>query len=164
MYLYSVPAYTGMQLTPETAADLANHSNIVGMKDSQAAIAEFVRTQRRTEDADFNLMIGSASVLAQALNAGATGGIVALANLAPESTVEVYAAHHENSERARALNAELIDLNKAITATYGVPGLKWAMRERGAPAGHPRAPHQAPDDAACERIRALLEALETVRA
>ncbi|MDR5673238.1 dihydrodipicolinate synthase family protein [Halalkaliarchaeum sp. AArc-GB] len=168
IYLYSVPAYTGVRLEPDTVGRLASHPNVVGMKDSHASLPEFVRTKRRIAEAisdaggsagEFDLMIGSGSVLAQALSAGGVGGVLALANLAPAATAEVYEIHEEDPERARELNEDLVELNTAITADYGVPGLKWAMRERGASAGYPRSPHREPDAEARGRLQALLEEL-----
>lgn len=154
VYLYSVPSYTGVRLDPETVDTLASHPNIVGMKDSSGDLAAFVRTQRRTADAEFDLLVGSGSLLAQALDAGGTGGVLALANLYPGRAAEIYET--DDPARARELNAELVDVNTAITATYGVPGLKWAMRERGAPAGYPRSPHSEPTEEAREHLDGLL--------
>lgn len=164
VYLYSVPAYTDVRLEPGTVGRLATHPNVVGMKDSHASISEFVRTSRRIEEETggetaFDLLIGSASVLAQALDAGGVGGVVALANLAPATTAAVFETHRTDPDRARAMNAELVELNAAVTAEYGVPGLKWAMRQRGAPAGYPRSPHREPNAEARGRLRALLEDL-----
>ena len=160
VYLYSVPAYTGVRLEPETVGALAGHPNVAGMKDSHADIGEFTRTHRRVADETFDLMVGSASVLAAALDAGASGGVVALANLLPEETSEVYRCHAEDPATARQVNADLVEVNTAITATYGVPGLKYAMRRRGAPAGRPRAPHRPPDETAKAHLRDLLAAVE----
>jgi len=53
-----------------------------------------------------------------------------------------------------------VELNHAVTAEYGIPGLKWAMRERGAPAGYPRSPHREPDADAHERLAALVAGLD----
>jgi len=161
VYLYSVPAYTGVRLAPETVGELAAHPTVAGMKDSSGDIGEFVRTQRRVEG-EFSLMIGSGSVLAQALDAGATGGVLALANVAPAQSKRIFETHREagDAERARALNADLVDLNRAVTAEYGIPGLKWAMRERGAPAGHLRAPHREPDADAREHLASLVAGLD----
>lgn len=159
IYLYSVPAYTDTVIEPDTVERLATHPNVAGMKDSQADIAEFVRTRRRVEDAEFDLLIGSASVLSQALDAGGTGGINALANLYPEHLADVYETHPDDPEAARALNARLVELNTAITATYGIPGLKWAMRYRGAPAGRSRTPHSPPSDAARDHLETLVDDL-----
>ncbi|MFC7135414.1 MULTISPECIES: dihydrodipicolinate synthase family protein [Salinibaculum] len=157
IYLYSVPAFTGVTLAPETVGRLSAHPNIVGMKDSQADIAEFIRTRQRTEDEDFTLLVGSASVFAQALDAGGSGGVNAFANLFPERLAAVYEAHGSDPEHARELNASLVDLNTAITATYGIPGLKWAMRYRGAPAGYSRAPHTKPETEAQEHLQSLVD-------
>jgi 4-hydroxy-tetrahydrodipicolinate synthase len=157
VYLYSVPVFTGTDLAPETVADLATHPNIAGMKDSTGDIGAFVQERERTREADFDLLTGDASVLAQALAAGATGAIVALANLLPEQTSEVCAAHERDPARARALNADLVDVNAAVTAEHGIPGLKWAMRERGAPAGYPRSPHRRLDEDARADLGALLD-------
>ncbi|MFW5919262.1 MAG: dihydrodipicolinate synthase family protein [archaeon] len=159
IYLYSVPAYTGVRLQPETVEELARHPNVAGMKDSSGDVGSFVRIVRRTADEDFDPMVGSGSVLAQALEAGATGGVLALANIAPEGASDVYETHVDDPGRARKTNADLVELNTAITATYGIPGLKWAMRERGAPAGHVRSPHRPVGPDAREQLGSLLEDL-----
>jgi len=158
VYLYSVPAYTGVRLTPETVGTLATHPNVAGMKDSHADLGEFTRTRDRVEDG-FTLLIGSGAVLAHALDAGAAGGVLALANVAPAETARILETHDEEPSRALALNADLAELNSAITAEYGVPGLKWAMRHRGAPAGYPRAPHRAPDADARDHLADLVAEL-----
>jgi 4-hydroxy-tetrahydrodipicolinate synthase len=112
-------------------------------------------------DGDFNMLVGSGAVVAQALDAGAVGGVLALANVAPEGASAVFETHQDgDAGRARALNADLVELNHAVTAEYGIPGLKWAMRERGAPAGYPRSPHREPDADAHERLAALVAGLD----
>jgi len=156
VYLYSVPAYTGVRLAPETVADLADHDNVAGMKDSSGDLEAFLRTRQRVEDAEFDLMVGSGNVLAQALDAGATGGVLALANVAPRRASEVFERHVENPAAARELNADLVELNREVTAEHGVPGLKFAMRNRGAPAGYARSPHREPDETARERLRGVV--------
>lgn len=156
IYLYSVPAFTGVRLEPESVARLAGHPNVAGLKDSRADVAELVRTARRVADEEFDLLVGSASVLAAALDAGATGGVVALANLAPGAVVDVAETHRSDPDGARARNADLVELNRAVTTEFGVPGLKWAMRERGAPAGRVRSPHRPIGPDARERLASLL--------
>jgi 4-hydroxy-tetrahydrodipicolinate synthase len=161
VYLYSVPAYTGVRLEPETVGRLADHPSVAGMKDSSGDIDAFVRTRRRTADADFDLMVGSGGILPQALAAGGTGGVLGLANLVPAAVAEVVAAHDAGEPtRARRLAADLVELNRAVTAGFGVPGMKWAMRDRGAPAGRVRSPHRPLDPDARERLEAVLEAAD----
>jgi dihydrodipicolinate synthase/N-acetylneuraminate lyase len=161
VYLYSVPTYTDVRLEPATVGRLATHPSVAGMKDSSGDLEAFVRTRRRTADAEFDLMVGSGGILAGALAAGGTGGVLGLANLAPAAVAEVAAAHAAGDlARARRRNADLVELNRAVTAEFGVPGVKWAMRERGAPAGRARAPHRPPDETARDRLAAVLDAAD----
>ena len=161
VYLYSVPTYTGVRLEPATVGRLADHPSVAGMKDSSGDVDAFVRTRRRTAEAEFDLLVGSGGLLAQALSSGGTGGVLGLANLAPAALAEVAATHDAgDAARARRLNVDLIELNRAVTAEFGVPGLKWAMRERGVPAGRARSPHQPPDADARDRLGELLEAAD----
>jgi len=159
VYLYFVPVYTDVRLEPDTVGELAEHGNIVGMKDSSGDVDAFVRIKNRVGE-EFSLMVGSGGVVAQALSAGASGAVLALANVAPEGASAIFAAHEAGEHgRARERNADLLELNHAVTAEYGIPGLKWAMRERGAPAGHPRSPHREPDADAQEHLAALVDDL-----
>ncbi len=61
-----------------------------------------------------------------------------------------------DADGARALNADLAELNRAVTASSGVPGLKAAMHARDAPAGHPRRPHPEVDDDVRRTIESLV--------
>ena len=125
-------------------------------------LRETTRATERAADATFDLLVGSGSLLAQALNAGATGGVLALANVAPEHAATVYEIARDDPAAARERGAALVESNHAITAEYGIPGLKYAMRERGAPAGYARSPHRAPDESARDRIDELLDRLPDV--
>lgn len=160
IYLYSVPAYTGVALEPDTVGALARHDNVAGMKDSSGDLDAFQRERERTQSTDFDLFVGSGGVYAHALDAGADGGVLALSNVAPERATEIYDVHPDDPERARAINRELVELNRAVTATYGVPGLKAAMRMRGAPAGHVRPPLRPVDEAVEGELLSLVQAAE----
>lgn len=162
VYLYDVPKMTGTRLKPGTVAGLADHDNVVGIKDSGGDLVTFQRTRRMTGP-DFGTFVGSGGLYAPALDAGADGGIMALANVVPDLASEVYDRYREGDVAgARELCAGLVDLNRAITAEHGVPGVKAAMRHRGAPAGQPRSPHRPLGEDAAAEVRALVdEALET---
>ncbi|MUV60815.1 dihydrodipicolinate synthase family protein [Halobacterium sp. CBA1126] len=152
VYLYSVPAYAGVALDPETVERLAAHPNVAGMKDSAGDLAAFQRTREYTADEEFELFVGSGGVFAAALDAGADGGVLAVSNVVPERAAEVRDLHAAGKdEAARDVNRRVLDLNHAVTAEYGVPGLKAAMRSRDLPAGGVRSPHRpVGDDVAAE--------------
>ncbi|USZ67244.1 dihydrodipicolinate synthase family protein [Halorussus salilacus] len=158
VYLYSVPPYTDVKLNPEVVGRLASHDNVAGMKDSSGDLEAFQRERALTADEEFDLLVGSGSVYAHALEAGGDGGILGLANVAPERANEVYQLHLGGDDAAaRQLNASLVDLNRAVTSRFGVPGAKAAMRERGAPAGYARTPHREVDDETRAEIAELVE-------
>ncbi len=159
IYLYSVPAKTHVKLDPTTVGALASHENIHGMKDSSGNVTTLQRELRLTRTEAFDTFVGSGNVYAHGLDAGATGGVLALANVAPEQSVEIYERNRSGDEAgARELNSKLVELNRAITATYGVPGVKAAMRYRGAPAGTVRSPLRPLEGEALEAVHALVDA------
>jgi dihydrodipicolinate synthase/N-acetylneuraminate lyase len=155
VYLYSVPTYTGVRLAPETVGELAAHPNVAGMKDSSGDLAAFKQILARTSD-DFDLFVGSGGVYADALAAGGDGGVLAVANVVPELADAVYSA--DSPAAARDANDAFVDLNDLVTGAYGIPGLKAAMRSRGAPAGTVRAPFRPVDDATATELAAAVKA------
>ncbi|GAA0225770.1 dihydrodipicolinate synthase family protein [Haladaptatus pallidirubidus] len=161
VYLYSVPVFTDVVLSPEVVGELADHDNIAGMKDSSGNLTRLQRERARTEDADFDLLVGSGNIFAAGLDAGADGGVLALANVAPERASEIYRLQQGgHGAQARQLNARLVELNRAITAEYGVPGAKAVMQARGAPAGAPRRPHRPVSDEVRDELAELAQAAE----
>ena len=157
MYLYSVPAKTGLALAPETVAALAEHDNIAGMKDSAGDMVRFGR-ERRTAGPEFDLFVGSGSLYATALDAGADGGVVALANVVPGVAADVHARYEAGDHAgARRLCASAVELNEAITSRHGVPAVKAAMRHRDVPAGRVRSPLQSLDGKAAREVRGLVD-------
>lgn len=140
LLIYNVPKFTGVSIDAQVVAQLAQHPNIVGLKNSaenSAHTAEIISVVGK----DFSVLVGTASVLYPGLAAGATGGILALANIAPDRCVQLQ-EHVEAGRHAEAstLQKQLIPVNKAVTATYGVPGLKAALDMLGYFGGEPRSP------------------------
>lgn len=159
VYLYSVPKFTGTTLAPRTVESLAAHDGITGMKDSAGDLDAFQRTRELAPE--FDLLVGHGGLYAHALEAGADGGVLAVANAAPELAAEVHERHEAGDEAgARELNRRIAELNRAVTARYGVPGVKAALRLRGAPAGSPRRPLEPVGDAGERELESLLADLE----
>jgi 4-hydroxy-2-oxoglutarate aldolase len=154
--LYSMPDLTGIKIEPETAARLSEHQNIIGMKDSSADIEKFGETVRQVP-ADFAMMIGNGTVLCDALQVGARGGILAVGCAVPTLCIEIYQAVRAGDvDRAKLLQDRLTPLARAVTRTYGIGGLKSAMEFAGFVGGAVRAPLQRPNETATAEIRQLL--------
>lgn len=155
--LYSMPALTGITIDSETAARLSEHENIIGIKDSSANVDGLKETVRQVRD-DFAVMTGNGTVLSQALDAGASGAILAVGCVAPRLCIEILNAVAEgDSQRAAQLQSHLTPLAAAVTTRFGIGGLKAALDQIGYSGGAVRAPLPAPDEHAREEIRLRLQ-------
>ena len=155
--LYNMPANTGVNLPASTVAQLAQHPNIVGIKDSAGDIGQLAAIIRSTPD-DFVVMVGNTGAFLPGMLLGATGGILALANVAPGQTVALYQAGQAGQlDEARVLNERLVPVGVAVTATYGIAGLKAALDMLGYAGGRPRPPLLPASPEAVDDIRQILE-------
>lgn len=138
--LYNVPKFTNINLDPDLVADLAQHPNIVGIKDSSANVTQLAQIIAMTPK-DFNVLVGTAGVLYPGLAFGATGGVMALATCCPKECIEIYDLYNagKNAE-AIELQQRMIPVNNAVTGTYGIPGLKYVMDSLGYVGGPTRRP------------------------
>jgi 4-hydroxy-2-oxoglutarate aldolase len=155
--LYSMPALTGIKIEPETIAQLSEHPNIVGVKDSSSDVFGFKRTVGLCS-AEFAVMSGNGTVFLDALEAGATGGILAVGCAVPEVCVEIFRLFKAGElEHARTLQNKLTPLAAAVTTRFGIGGLKAALEMAGYRGGDVRAPLQPPSESACAEIATLLD-------
>ena len=156
--IYNVPGFTGVNIAPDTVAILAAHDNIIGMKDTSGNIVQLAQLVRLTAGKGFDVLAGSANHFLPALAVGAQGGILALANIAPDECVQIQRLFQEaKMEEARELHLRMLPVNQAITAQMGVPGLKAAMEMRGYFGGEPRQPLLPLSDSARETLRQILQ-------
>ncbi|ELY65775.1 dihydrodipicolinate synthase family protein [Natronococcus jeotgali] len=155
VYLYSVPKFTGRALAPELVAELASRENVAGIKDSSGSLGSVQRLVEHTDD-DFTVLVGSGSIYAAGLAAGADGGVLAVANVVPERASAVFGLDRaDRTDAARERNAAFVELNHAVTARFGVPGVKAALAMRDQPVGRPRRPLrplEREDEAALESL------------
>jgi 4-hydroxy-2-oxoglutarate aldolase len=156
LLLYNMPANTGVDISAETVVELSQHPNIVGIKDSSGNVVKLGEIIRAASP-DFNVLAGSASFLYPALTLGSVGGIMALANIAPEQCYRIYQyTRNQQHEEARQLQLKMIPVNIAVTAKFGVPGLKMALDWVGYYGGPPRSPLSPLNKAQQTKLRATL--------
>ncbi|NXN92354.1 HOGA1 protein, partial [Rhinopomastus cyanomelas] len=139
--LYSVPANTGLDLPLEAVLTLAQHPNIIGIKDSGGDITRIGLMVHKTQQEDFQVLAGSASFLLASYVLGASGGVCALANVLGDPLCQLDRLCREGHwQEARELQHRLIEPNTAVTRRFGIPGLKKAMEWFGYYGGPCRAP------------------------
>jgi 4-hydroxy-2-oxoglutarate aldolase len=157
--LYNVSMFTGVNLGADAVERLADHPNIVGMKESGSDIGLLAEYVARTPD-DFTVLAGSATTLVHALAAGCDGAILALAAILPDEcrTLADLVAGGRLAE-ARSLQRGLMPIARSVGSTYGVAGLKAALDALGYAGGDPRPPLLPVSPATVAIIRGQLETL-----
>ncbi len=138
--LYNMPRNTGLNMGAALVGRLAKHPNIVGVKDSGGDIAQIAEMVKLAPPG-FEVFAGSASFLLATLALGGVGGTLATANIAPNECCAVQELWQAGKpEEARKAQLRLLAVNRAVTARWGVPGLKAAMDMLGYYGGPPRPP------------------------
>lgn len=157
--LYNVTFYTGVTLQADAVGLLSQHPNIVGIKESGNDMQLLGDYLAAAADG-FVVLCGSATSFYSALALGVHGGVLALSGIVPDRCVElarlVAAGRYEE---ARALQARLLPLARAIGAQHGVPALKAALTLIGFETGEPRPPLRPAPAAVVTSLRAELTAL-----
>ena len=154
--MYNMPANTNVDMPADLIVKLSQHPNIVGVKDSGGNLAKLGEVIRYARPG-FQVLAGSAGFLYPALCVGAVGGVLALANIAPQHCCDMVSLFKFGKhEDARELQLRMIVPNSAVTARFGVPGLKAAMDMVGLYGGSPRSPLLPLIEAQKEALRNIL--------
>jgi 4-hydroxy-2-oxoglutarate aldolase len=155
--LYNVPKFTHVNLTANVVARLSRHANVIGIKDSTGNVIQLGEFLNQV-DANFRILVGTAGVLFGGLTLGCAGGVLALANVAPQNCVKIFKMVQSGDyDAAKKLQLKMISVNKAVTTTYGVAGLKTALDLVGYFGGDPRPPLLPSSEREKSEIGAILE-------
>lgn len=139
--IYNVPGYAGgVTVSAEVISVLAQHPNIVGMKDtSKEDIANYINAVHNGNE--FYVLAGSISKFYDGLINGAIGGVLSIADYLPEKCCEIQELFMTGKRReAKELNDHLRSLSKEVSSKYGVAGVKAAMDLLGYNGMDPRIP------------------------
>jgi 4-hydroxy-2-oxoglutarate aldolase len=157
--LYNMPGVTGVTLTPALVLELAEHPNIIGIKETSVELerlGQFVAGA----PAGFTVLCGAAPVIYPALASGAGGGILAAACVIPELCTRLHALATTGQHRAAlTLQQQITPFARLVTVVHGIAGLKAAMEIAGQRGGAPRLPMQPISAAARKEIETCLLSL-----
>jgi dihydrodipicolinate synthase/N-acetylneuraminate lyase len=196
--LYHIPKFVPREIPVEVIAELAQHPNIIGTKDSSGDMkrlggtiaatqdsprrtvrvtqvfeavtarmlvphaetsGSFVRAgdlaggvalavpppaapvKMREREIGFQVLTGSDRSILDALQAGASGAIVAFATFAPQACQEIYLAWKDHDlALAEEKQQHILGAGKRIVSSLGLAGIKYACDFNGYYGGRPRAP------------------------
>ena len=155
--MYNVPKFTGLNLPLDTVLSLADHPNIAGLKDSSGNIS-LLGEVLRICPMGFTVLQGAGSVFFTSLELGAKGGILALSDMAPAETVEIFKMVQAGKlEKAKETQMRIIMVNQKIVNNYGVPGIKYALDLLGYFGGDPRLPLKPVNQEIKDSIKNILK-------
>lgn len=108
--LYNVPSRTGCNLLPKTCAELADHPNIVGLKEACGNISQIAEVAALVRD-KLDIYSGNDDQIVPVLSLGGKGVISVLSNVLPRKTVEICDAFFAGDvARSRDIQLELLPL------------------------------------------------------
>ncbi len=169
LYLYNMPSHVKVFLEPATVKTLADHPNIVGLKDSSANMTYFQTLLYHLGDRDdFSLYIGPEELTGESVLLGAEGGVNGGANIFPELYVAMYdAAQAHDIARVRELQRKIMQISTSIytVGKYGssyLKGVKCALSLLGICDDYLSYPYRRFRAEERERIRRALEAVRPI--
>ncbi len=151
--LYNIPYRTGVNLSNEIALQLAEHPNIVGMKDCSADAIQSYELLR-SRPAEFAVLTGEDTLFFQALSQGADGGVLAAAHV-DAGGFALLRNHLLGGNQRGALAAwrRLFDLTRLLFSEPNPAPIKyWLWRARLIDSPELRLPMTQVSDALAARI------------
>lgn len=141
LFLYNIPARTGNTIEPQTAYRLAQHPNIIGIKDSAGSYESLSGFLKAVKDIDsFDVLNGPDSLIHQGFVDGCTACISGLANVAPSEINAIWslfnagdiAASHQAQENITNLRTALYKV------AFSPASVKKALQVMGYDVGNSR--------------------------
>lgn len=129
--LYNVPSRTGVNIAPETYAELVKHPHINGIKEANGNISSVVKTSSLIGD-DAYIYSGNDDQITPIISLGGKGVISVLSNIAPKATLDIaHSALSGDFKTSAKLQADYVDLCDALFSEVNPIPVKHAMSSLG---------------------------------
>ena len=133
--LYNVPSRTGCDLLNETVIRVADHDNIVGLKDATGDLSrleELLKLLEAKEIEEFYLYSGDDPTATSFILNGGKGTISVTANIVPEIISEICKLSLDgDSQGALDLDSKLEELNEMLFVESNPIPIKWLLNRIG---------------------------------
>jgi dihydrodipicolinate synthase/N-acetylneuraminate lyase len=128
LFLYNMPSHVKVKIEPATLKAIAQHPNVIGLKDSSSDMVYFHSLIQIMKDKEgFSLLVGPEELTAEAVLLGADGGVNGGANMFPSLYVNMYkAAKSRDLDTVLALQQQIMYISNSIykIGKYGSSYLK----------------------------------------
>jgi dihydrodipicolinate synthase/N-acetylneuraminate lyase len=165
LMLYNMPSLTKVWFEIDTLKKLAQHQQIVGVKDSSGDIKYFKQliTLKQLRP-DWSILIGPEHLTAEAVRLGGDGGVNGGANIYPELFSDVFQAADAGDEKKLAVLQQRVEKLQAIYdvgkyASRHIKATKCALSLLGICSDHLAEPfnHFLPPER--EQVKAIIDRL-----
>lgn len=136
--MYSVKSRTGLNINPETAAQLSKIENIVAIKEASGDISQVAKIASMC---DLDIYSGNDDQIIPIMSLGGKGVISVLANVAPRKTHNMIASFlNGDIKKARKIQLDAIELINALFCEVNPIPVKAALNMMGLNVGGYREP------------------------
>ena len=138
--LYNVPSRTGVNILPETAAEIAKLPRVNGIKEASGNLDQIAEINELCGD-ELNIWSGNDDQIVDVLERGGKGVISVLSNVCPQETHDIVAKYLDgDTEGSKALMDKYMKLAKTLFCDVNPIAVKEAVNMLGFNAGHCRLP------------------------
>ena len=157
MILYNVPSRTGVNIKPETYAELAKHPRIIATKEANGNISEIAQTAALCGD-ELTIYSGNDDQATAIMSLGGKGVISVLSNVVPGVAHDIVQKYLDGDYiGSRELQLKYLDLCNALFMDVNPIPVKEAMNLMGMDVGECRLPLVDLTDEAREKLKATLK-------
>ncbi len=129
--MYNVPGRTSVNISAETTLQLAQHKNIIAIKEASGNLSQIMAILQHKPE-DFLVISGDDALTYPMMTLGAAGVISVVAMAKPKLMSDMVNYILEgNYEKAKELHYQLLDLTNAIFEDGNPAGIKAALYMQG---------------------------------
>ncbi len=157
--LYNVPSRTGVNLKPQTVAELSKHPMINAIKEASGDISQIAEVAHLCGD-NINIYSGNDDQVIPVMSLGGKGCISVLSNLIPKEASAMCKAYAEGDTKiATAMQLKYLPLINALFSEVNPIPVKAAMAKMGFCEDYLRLPLTSMEDAARKVLYTEMEKL-----
>lgn len=154
--LYNVPSRTGVNILPETYAQLAKHPRIVATKEASGDLSQVAKIKALCGD-NLHVYSGNDDQIVPILSLGGKGVISVLSNIMPKEAHEICSLYFEGKvQESTKMQIDYLEIiNNLFVEVNPIP-VKTALGLMGYNVGHLRMPLFAMEGKNLETLKASL--------